>query len=73
VTIFINGAQSEIVWCNTVTGDMNVWFMNGAAFIRDAWFPPFADLQWQICGPIQALRHFREHLKGPFAATGGLT
>ena len=48
---FSGNGNAEILWRHNIAGDINIWFMNGAAFISDAWLPRVADLQWQIYGP----------------------
>ena len=40
----------DMVWRNTLSGDINVWYMDGAAVKGDAWLPRVADQQWQIAG-----------------------
>jgi uncharacterized delta-60 repeat protein len=47
---FNGDRKDDIVWRHTVSGDINVWFMNGAAVTGDAWLPRVADQQWQIAG-----------------------
>lgn len=47
---FNDDGKADIVWRNTATGDINVWFMDGAAVKSDAWLPCVRDQQWQIAG-----------------------
>ena len=44
---------AEILWRHTITGDINLWFMNGSVEVSDAWLPRVADLHWRFFGPKQ--------------------
>jgi hypothetical protein len=47
---FNKNGKSDIVWRNLSTGDINVWFLNGATVTGDAWLPRVTDQNWQIAG-----------------------
>jgi hypothetical protein len=47
---FNGDGKSDILWRNTASGDINVWFMNGATITGDTWLPRVTDQQWQIVG-----------------------
>jgi uncharacterized delta-60 repeat protein len=47
---FNGDGKADIVWRHTASGDINVWFMNGATVTGDAWLPRVPDQQWQIVG-----------------------
>ena len=40
----------DLLWRHTVTGDNNVWFMNGMNIVGDAWLPRVINTLWQIVG-----------------------
>jgi hypothetical protein len=42
--------KADILWRNTATGDINVWFLNGVTVIADGWLPRVTDQQWQVAG-----------------------
>jgi secreted PhoX family phosphatase len=47
---FDGDGRSDILWRHTVTGDINVWLLNGASVTGDTWLPRVPDQQWQIAG-----------------------
>jgi hypothetical protein len=40
----------DLLWRNIETGDISVWFMNGASFVNSGPLPRVADPNWQISG-----------------------
>ncbi|NJM57608.1 MAG: hypothetical protein HC857_09445, partial [Synechococcales cyanobacterium RU_4_20] len=44
--------QSDILWRNTATGEVSVWYMNGEGFVEDRPIagPTIRDQNWQIEG-----------------------
>jgi hypothetical protein len=42
--------KSDILWRHSGTGDINVWYMNGATVVSDGWLPRVSDQQWTING-----------------------
>lgn len=47
----MNGdGNPDVVWRNVVTGQNNVWLMNGTTQVQTVPLPPRTDLDWQIAG-----------------------
>ncbi len=42
--------KSDLIWRHNVTGDVDVWLMNGSTVQTNAWINRVADLGWQIVG-----------------------
>ncbi len=47
---FDGDGKSDILWRNGVTGEISIWFMNGATILSQPVFGAVTDLNWSITG-----------------------
>jgi immune inhibitor A len=47
---FNKDGRADLLWRHAVSGDINVWFLNGVIVLGDAWLPRVSNQQWQIAG-----------------------
>jgi len=47
---FDGDGKSDILWRNGATGEISIWFMNGATILSQPVFGAVTDLNWSIVG-----------------------
>src|SRR5258708_28422886 len=58
---FDGDGKSDILWRHGATGEISIWFMNGATILSAPVFGAVTDLNWSITGGGELDEYARSH------------